>query len=107
MAANLAKQGKMKEAYDTMLKYAAAHEKVFGEESSRRIAQMDVALLLKEKEDAILSLQLSEQNKTLQLRNIQIIVTALVMASSRSWRCLTCSLPAESKPSRFLKFHSL
>ena len=79
MAANLAKQGKMKDAYETMLKYAAAHEKVYGEESSRRIAQMDVALLLKEKEDAIMALQLSEQNKSLQLRNIQIIVTAVVM----------------------------
>ena len=79
MAANLAKQGKTKEAYEAMVRYDAAREKIYGEESSRRIAQMDVALELKEKDDAIDTLQISEQNKALQLRNIQVVITAIVL----------------------------
>ncbi|MBL7865526.1 MAG: tetratricopeptide repeat protein, partial [Cyclobacteriaceae bacterium] len=79
MASNYAKQGKMKDAYDAMLKYDASREKIYGEESSRRIAQMDVALQLKEKEDAIHALQLDDQNKTLKLRNAQFIIIAAVL----------------------------
>lgn len=79
MAANYSRQGKMKEAYETLLKYDAAREKVYGEESTRRIAQMDVALHLKEKEDEIEGLQLSNENKTLELRNAQAIITSVVL----------------------------
>ena len=53
MSSNYATQGKMKEAYETFLQYDAAREKIYGEESTRRIAQMDVALDLKEKEKAL------------------------------------------------------
>jgi tetratricopeptide (TPR) repeat protein len=79
MAANLARQNKMKEAYETLLKYDGAKEKIFGEESSRRIAQMDVAMDLKAKEEEIQTLHLSDQNKSLKLRNAQIIIVAGVM----------------------------
>ncbi|MBL7846211.1 MAG: tetratricopeptide repeat protein [Cyclobacteriaceae bacterium] len=80
MSANFARQGKMKEAYETLLKYDGAREKVFGEESTRRITQMDMALQLQEKENALEELQLSDQNKTLKLRNAQIIIVAGVLA---------------------------
>ncbi len=80
MSANYARQGKMKEAYEAFQKYDAAREKVFGEESSRRIAQMDVALDLQEKEAEIEALQLSDQNKGLRLRNAQIIIITGVLA---------------------------
>lgn len=79
MAANYARQNKMKEAYETLLKYDGAKEKIFGEESSRRIAQMDVAMDLKAKEEEIQTLHLSDQNKSLRLRNAQIIIVAGVM----------------------------
>ena len=79
MASNYARQGKMKEAYETFLKYDGAREKVYGEESSRRIAQMDVALELKEKEDEIESLTMTDQVKTLKLRNAQIIIITGVL----------------------------
>lgn len=79
MAANYARQNKMKEAYETLLKYDGAKEKIFGEESSRRIAQMDVAMDLKAKEEEIETLHLSDQNKSLRLRNAQIIIVAGVM----------------------------
>ncbi len=80
MAANYSKQGKLKEAYDAFLKYDEAREKVYGEESSRKIAQLDVALELKEKEKQIEALELDAQVKTLRLRNSQIIITAIVLA---------------------------
>jgi len=79
MAANYANLGNMKDAYEALLKYDAVREKIYGEESSRRIAQMDVALNLKEKEEEIASLQISNRNKTLQLRNTQFIITTAVM----------------------------
>ncbi len=80
MSANYARQGKMKEAYEALQKYDAAREKIYGEESSRRIAQLDVALELQEKEAEIEALQLTDQNKTLRLRNAQIIIIAGVLA---------------------------
>ena len=79
MAANFARQGKMKEAYEMLLKYDGAREKVYGEESTRRIAQMDMALLLQDKENSIDELQLSDQNKTLKLRNAQIIIVSSLL----------------------------
>jgi tetratricopeptide (TPR) repeat protein len=79
-AANFAKQGKMKEAYEMMLKYDDAREKVYGEESTRKIAQMDVALDLADKERQIEALQIDDEMKTLRLRNTQAIITSVVLA---------------------------
>jgi tetratricopeptide (TPR) repeat protein len=79
-ARNYAKQGKMKEAFETMLKYDEAREKVYGEESSKRIAQMDVALELQEREKQVDALLLDDKIKTLRLRNTQIVITAIVIA---------------------------
>ena len=73
-------RGKLKEAYDAMVKYDEAREKVYGEESSRKIAQMDVALELKEKEKKIEALEMDDKMKTLQLHNTQIIITSIVLA---------------------------
>ncbi len=79
MGKNYWKQGKMKEAYETMVKYDEAREKVYGEESSRRIAQMDVALELQEREKQVDELQANDKIKTLRLRNTQIVITAIVV----------------------------
>jgi len=79
MAANLARQGKMKEAYEMLMKYDGAREKVYGEESTRRISQMDMALQLQDKENDIEALVLSDQNKTLKLRNAQIIIVSGIL----------------------------
>lgn len=80
MAANYARQGNHKEAYEALLKYDAAREKVFGEESSRRIAQMDIALVMQEREDQISDLHLTNQNQSLKLRNAQMIIVIVVLA---------------------------
>ncbi|MBY0434486.1 MAG: tetratricopeptide repeat protein, partial [Cyclobacteriaceae bacterium] len=79
-AANFYRQGKAKEAYETMLKYDEAREKVYGEESTRKIAQMNVALELEAKEKEIDALQVDDKLKTLKLRNTQIIITCIVLA---------------------------
>ncbi len=44
MADNFARQGKMKDAYETMVAYDKSKEKIYGEESSRKIAQMEMTL---------------------------------------------------------------
>ncbi|MEJ0055721.1 MAG: tetratricopeptide repeat protein [Bacteroidota bacterium] len=79
-ATNYSKQGKMKEAYQMMVKYDDAREKVYGEESSKRIAQMDVALELQEREKQVDALEADDKIKTLRLRNTQIVITAIVIA---------------------------
>jgi tetratricopeptide (TPR) repeat protein len=80
LAANFSRQGKMKDAYETMLKYDNAREQVYGEESSRRIAQMQVALQLQDKEKEIDALIVDDKMKTLKLRNTQIVITSVVLA---------------------------
>ncbi len=80
LAATYAQQGNMKDAYQTLLDYTEAQERIYGEESSRKIAQMDVAMELKEKEKEIESLYMDGQVKSLKLRNTQIIITAIILA---------------------------
>ncbi|HWA33727.1 MAG TPA: tetratricopeptide repeat protein, partial [Cyclobacteriaceae bacterium] len=80
MALNYSNQGKMKEAFETMLKYDEVREQVYGEESTRRIAQMEVALQLHEKEKQVDALIIDDKMKTLKLRNTQIVITSIVLA---------------------------
>jgi tetratricopeptide (TPR) repeat protein len=80
LSANYARQGDYKDAYEALQKYDGAREKIFGEESSRRIAQMDVALVMQEKEDELQDLHLQNQNQSLKLRNAQIIIVTVVLA---------------------------
>src|SRR5690606_38493136 len=49
-AENNSIQGKWKEAYAMQLKYDELREKIYGEESSRNIAQMQMVLAFQEKE---------------------------------------------------------
>jgi tetratricopeptide (TPR) repeat protein len=79
MAANFARQGKHKDAYNAFVKYDGAREKIFGEESSRRIAQMDMALVMQDKENEIQDLHMTNQNQTLKLRNAQMIIVVVVL----------------------------
>jgi hypothetical protein len=78
MSTNYARQGKMKEAYEMMLQYDLIREKIYGEESSRKIAQMGMALDLHEREKEVESLKKEDEIKTLQLRNTRMIVTTVV-----------------------------
>ncbi len=78
-AYNYSKQGKMKEAYETMVSYDQVKEKIYGEESSRKIAQMEIALDLQEKEKEVEALKVQDRLQSLQLRNTRMIITIAVL----------------------------
>ena len=79
MATNYARQGKHREAYETMLLYDKSKERIYGEESSRKIAQMEVALDIQEREEEFDQLKKDDEIKTLQLRNTRMIITSVVL----------------------------
>ena len=81
MSINYAKQGKMKEAYDLMLQYDVVREKIYGEESSRKIAQMEMALNIQEKEKEMDALRKEDIIKTLELRNTRMVITSILLGT--------------------------
>ncbi len=81
MAGNYYKQGKTKEAYDMMVGYDKAKEKIYGEESSRKIAQMEIALDLQEKEKEVEALKKDSTIKTLELHNTRMVITIIVLSA--------------------------
>lgn len=76
---NLYRLGDSKKAYITLLKYDSAREKVYGEESSRNIAQMEMALSIQEKEKEFEMLKKESEIKSLELRNSRLFITLLVL----------------------------
>ncbi len=80
MAGNYARQGKTKEAYEMMVSYDKAKERIYGEESSRKIAQMEIALDLQEKEKEVEALKKDSTIQALELRNTRMVITLIVMA---------------------------
>jgi len=81
MSSNFARQGKMKEAYDLMLQYDVSRERIYGEESSRKIAQMEMALNIQEKEKEVESLKKEDEIKTLELRNTRMVITSILLGA--------------------------
>lgn len=79
MAYNYAKQNKMKEAYETMVRYDGVKEKIFGEESSRKIAQMEIALDLQEREKELEALKTKEELSSMELRHARLAITSIVL----------------------------
>jgi hypothetical protein len=59
--------------------YDKTKEKVYGEESSRKIAQMEMALDLQEKEKEVETLRREDDIKTLTLRNTRMVITTVIM----------------------------
>ncbi|MCX8490417.1 MAG: tetratricopeptide repeat protein [Cyclobacteriaceae bacterium] len=79
MSYNYAKQNKMKEAYETMVRYDGMKEKIFGEESSRKITQMEIALDLQEREKELEALKNKEELSRMELRHTQLAITSIVL----------------------------
>lgn len=79
MSENQHRLGDIKSAYQTLLKYDSARERVYGEESSANIAQMEVALSLQEKEREYEMLRKEAEINTLELSNTRLVITALVL----------------------------
>lgn len=75
-----AMQNNMAKAYESMVRYDQAREKVYSEESTRRIAQMEMALDIQEKEKQLEALKKDDELKTMELRQIQMIVALSFLA---------------------------
>ena len=75
-----AMQNNMAKAYESMVRYDQAREKVYSEESTRKIAQMELALDIQEKEKQLEALKKDDLLKTLELRQIQMIVALSFLA---------------------------
>jgi tetratricopeptide (TPR) repeat protein len=78
-AENFSNQGKWKEAYEMQLKYDEAREKIYGEESSRNIAQMEMVMNFQEKERELEILKKEDVIKTLQLRNSRLFIILVIL----------------------------
>jgi tetratricopeptide (TPR) repeat protein len=74
------KQGKTKDAYETMVLYDVAREKVYGEESSRKIAQMEIALDLQEKEKELEAIKSHSEIQALELQNTRMVITLVILS---------------------------
>jgi tetratricopeptide (TPR) repeat protein len=75
-----AMQNNMQKAYEAMVRYDQAREKVYSEESTRKIAQMEMALDIQEKEKELEALKKDDELKTMELRQIQMIVALSFLA---------------------------
>ncbi|MFZ6009425.1 MAG: tetratricopeptide repeat protein [Bacteroidota bacterium] len=78
-AENFYNQGRMKDAYETQLKYDEAREKIYGDESSRNIAQMEMLIDFQEKEKEFDILKKEDQIKTLELRNSRLFIVLVIL----------------------------
>jgi tetratricopeptide (TPR) repeat protein len=76
---NLFKLGKVKEAYTTLIEYDSVREKVYGELSSRNIAQMEMALRIQEKEREYEMLRKQAEINNLALSNTRLVVLSVVL----------------------------
>jgi tetratricopeptide (TPR) repeat protein len=78
-AENYSNQNNWKEAYQMQLKYDELREKIYGEESSRNIAQMEMVVGFQEKERQLEMLRKQDEIKTLELHNSRLFVILIVL----------------------------
>jgi tetratricopeptide (TPR) repeat protein len=78
-AENFGNQGKYKEAYEAQLKYDEARERMYGEESTRAIAQMELLLSFEEKEKEFELLKKDDEVKTLELHKTRLIILMIFL----------------------------
>ncbi|HCW07471.1 MAG TPA: hypothetical protein DGG95_08930 [Cytophagales bacterium] len=63
-----------------MLSYDKAREKIYGEESTRKIAQMEVAIELQAKEKELEAFRKDAKINSLELKNTRMVITLTVLA---------------------------
>lgn len=80
LAANYAQQGRMGEAYTNMLKYEDGREKYFSEESTRKIAQMEMLIDIHEKEKELEALRREEEINRVKLQRTQLAITLIILS---------------------------
>jgi tetratricopeptide (TPR) repeat protein len=79
MAENFYNQGKMKDAYETQLRYDEEREKIHSDESSRNIAQMEMILDFQQKEREFEVLKKEGEIRDLELRNSRLFIILVIL----------------------------
>lgn len=78
-AENYSNENKWKEAYQMQIRYDELREKIFSEESSRKIAQMEMIVSFQEKERQLEILKKEDEIKTLELHNSRLFILIVVL----------------------------
>lgn len=79
IASNEANENHYREAYEMQLKYDDAREKIYGEESSRNIAQMEMVIDFQEKEKEYDMLRQQNEIDKLELRNSRLVILLIII----------------------------
>ncbi|MDH4091525.1 MAG: tetratricopeptide repeat protein [Cyclobacteriaceae bacterium] len=77
-AQDAANRNNFKEAYEMQLKYDEAREKVYGEESSRKIAQMEMVIDFQEQEKKFDLLRKQNEINKLELRSSRLFILLVI-----------------------------
>ena len=80
LAVNFASQNRMREAYDNMLKFEQSRERIFSEESGKKIAQMEMLIDIHEKEKEIERLKKDEAIQAIELQRTRLAITLIVIS---------------------------
>ncbi len=75
----LYRQGKTKDAYEVFKQYDSLREKIYGEESTIKIAQMEMVQDFQTKEKELEMLKKEDAIKTLQLRNSRLFIVLIIL----------------------------
>ena len=80
-AENFATQGNWKSAYDMQVKYDQAREKMYGEESTKKIAQMEMVIDFQEKEKEFDMLRQESEITKLELYNSRLFIIIIILVA--------------------------
>ena len=75
------KQGSLEQAYDMRLLYDQAKDYVYNEESSRKLAQLEVAFEFQKKEKELEIIKQKQEINELRLENSRIVILIGVMGT--------------------------
>jgi hypothetical protein len=75
----LFKQGNSRDAYLTFIKYDSLREIIYGQESTRKIVQMELVLDFQEKEKELDMLKKEGEIQSLQLRNSRLFIVMMIL----------------------------
>lgn len=80
IAENYSTQGKWKEAYEAQLKYDENRESIYGEESTRKIAQMEILMEFQQKEKEYDLLKQQDEINQLELKSSRLFIILIILA---------------------------
>ncbi len=79
MAANEANQSNWKDAYELQMKYDEVRERIYGEESSRNIAKMEMVIDFQDKEKEYDMLRKQSEIDRLELHNSRLFILLVII----------------------------